>query len=169
VDPEQSALPPQPSRLPDLGPRGEGWVVIQALLLALLALAGASGPAWGDPWLITGRLAGAILVVTGLLVAVLGFLGLRENLTAVPRPVEGGHLVDTGVYGLVRHPIYTGIILVAAGWGLVTASPPALVVALGLGFFFDLKARREEAWLVAVYPAYAAYRRRVRKLVPFLY
>jgi protein-S-isoprenylcysteine O-methyltransferase Ste14 len=169
VDPEPSALPPQPSRLPDLGPRGEGWVVIQALLLALLALAGASGPAWGDPWLITGRLAGAILVVTGLLVAVLGFLGLRENLTAVPRPVEGGHLVDTGVYGLVRHPIYTGIILVAAGWGLVTASPPALVVALGLGFFFDLKARREEAWLVAVYPAYAAYRRRVRKLVPFLY
>jgi protein-S-isoprenylcysteine O-methyltransferase Ste14 len=143
--------------------------VIQALLLALLAFAGASGPAWGDPWLITGRLAGAILVVTGLLVAGLGFLGLRENLTAVPRPVEGGHLVDTGVYGLVRHPIYTGIILVAAGWGLVTASPPALVVALGLGFFFDLKARREEAWLVAAYPAYAAYRRRVRKLVPFLY
>jgi protein-S-isoprenylcysteine O-methyltransferase Ste14 len=38
-----------------------------------------------------------------------------------------------------------------------------------LGCFFDLKARREEAWLLAAYPAYAAYRVRVRKLVPFIY
>jgi protein-S-isoprenylcysteine O-methyltransferase Ste14 len=35
--------------------------------------------------------------------------------------------------------------------------------------FFDLKARREEAWLLAAYPGYAAYRRRVRKLFPFVY
>ena len=35
--------------------------------------------------------------------------------------------------------------------------------------FFDVKARREEAWLVAAYPAYEDYRRRVRKLLPFIY
>ena len=157
------------ARLPDLGPRGEGWVVIQVVLFGVLALAGTAGPAWGDPWLAVGRVAGALLIGAGILVAGLGFVGLRENLTAVPRPVEGGRLVDTGVYGLVRHPIYTGIILAAVGWGLVTASPPALVVALGLGVFFDLKSRREEAWLLAAYPAYADYRRRVRKLVPLVY
>jgi protein-S-isoprenylcysteine O-methyltransferase Ste14 len=43
------------------------------------------------------------------------------------------------------------------------------VVALGLGLFFDLKSRREEAWLLGAYPAYADYRRRVRKLVPLVY
>jgi protein-S-isoprenylcysteine O-methyltransferase Ste14 len=102
-------------------------------------------------------------------IAALGLLGLRENLTAVPRPVEGGRLVDTGVYGLVRHPIYTGIIAAAVGWGLLAASPPALVVAIGLGIFFDLKSRREEAWLLDAYPAYAGYRRRVRKLIPLVY
>ncbi len=99
----------------------------------------------------------------------LGLVGLRENLTVVPRPIEGGRLIDSGVYGMVRHPIYTGIITAALGWGLATASPAALVSAVLLGAFFDLKARREEAWLLAAYPGYAAYRARVRKLVPFIY
>jgi protein-S-isoprenylcysteine O-methyltransferase Ste14 len=160
--------PPSPG-LPDLGPRGEGWVAIQLVLFVLLALAGAAGPAWGDPWLAAGRVAGVLLGGVGLVVIVLGLLGLRENLTAVPRPVAGGRLIDTGIYGIVRHPIYTGIVAAAAGWGLVTASPAALAGALGLGVFFDLKSRREEAWLLAAYPAYADYRSRVRKLIPFVY
>jgi len=153
-----------PTRLPDLGPRGEGWVAIQAVLYGLLALAGTAGPAWGDPWLVAGRLVGA-----GLVAAALGLVSLREVLTAAPRPVEGGRLIESGIYGLVRHPIYTGIIAAATGFGLVTASLPALLVALAFLLFFDRKARREEAWLLAAYPGYAAYRRRVRKLVPFVY
>lgn len=160
---------PPRTRLPDLGPRGEGWVAIQVVLFALLALAGTVGPAWGDPWLAAGRVAGTILVATGLVIAALGLVGLRENLTAVPRPVAGGRLIESGVYGLVRHPIYTGIIAAAAGWGLVAASSLALLVALAILLFFDAKSRREEAWLLAAYPGYAAYRRRVRKLVPFVY
>ena len=99
----------------------------------------------------------------------LGIVGLRENLTAVPRPVEGGRLIDSGVYGLVRHPIYAGIVTAGIGWGLAMASPAALAASIVLGGFFDLKARREEAWLAAAYPGYAAYQARVRKLVPFIY
>jgi len=165
----RASAPPPGTRLPDLGPRGEGWVAIQVVLFGLLALAGTAGPAWGDPGLTAGRAAGAVLVVAGLAAAVLGLVGLRENLTAVPRPVDGGRLIESGIYGLVRHPIYTGIIAVAGGFGLVTASLPALLVALAFLLFFDLKARREEAWLLAAYPGYAAYRRRVRKLIPFVY
>jgi protein-S-isoprenylcysteine O-methyltransferase Ste14 len=161
--------PVRPSRLPDLGPRGEGWVAIQFVLLGLLALASTLGPAWGDPWLAIGRAVGAVHLVAGLLVAGLGLIGLRENLTPVPRPVAGGRLVAHGVYGLVRHPIYAGIILASVGWGLLAASPAALLVAAGIAVFFDLKSRREEAWLLETYPGYAEYRRRVRKLLPFLY
>ncbi|MFH0750747.1 MAG: hypothetical protein V2B17_02825, partial [Chloroflexota bacterium] len=94
-----AAGPPPRTRLPDLGPRGEGWVVIQAVLFGLLALAGTAGPAWGDPWLVAGRLAGAVLVGAGLVAGLLGLVGLRENLTAVPRPVEDGRLIESGIYG----------------------------------------------------------------------
>jgi protein-S-isoprenylcysteine O-methyltransferase Ste14 len=144
-------------------------VAIQFVLFVALALAGTLGPAWGDPWLAIGRVVGAVLIGTGVVVAGLGLLGLRENLTAVPRPVADGRLIDTGVYGLVRHPIYSGIVLAAVGWGLVAASAAAVLVAVLLGVFFDLKSRREEAWLLAAYPAYADYGRRVRKLIPYLY
>lgn len=144
-------------------------MAIQFGLFVLIALAGTAGPAWGDPWLTAGRAAGGVLLGAGIVVAGLGLLGLRENLTAVPRPIDGGHLIDTGVYRVVRHPIYGGIIAAAFGWGVAMASPAALLAAAGLGVFFDVKARREEAWLLAAYPAYAEYQARVRKLVPFLY
>ena len=157
------------ARLPSLGPRGEGWVALQVVGFAFVGITGLLGPAWGEPWRAVGLASGGGLVIVGAVIAVLGVVGLRENLTAVPRPIEGGRLVDTGVYGMVRHPIYTGIVTAAVGWGLATASPAALVAAAMLGAFFDLKARREEAWLLAAYPGYAAYRARVRKLVPFIY
>lgn len=144
-------------------------MALQVVGFAAVGAAGLLRPAWGDPWRIAGEVAGVGLVLLGAVIAVLGVLGLRENLTAVPRPIEGGRLIDTGVYGLVRHPIYTGIITAAIGWGLATASPAALLAAVLLGVFFDLKSRREEAWLLAAYPGYAAYRARVRKLVPLIY
>jgi len=159
-----------PERLPDLGPRGEGWVVIQFVLFGLLGLAGMLGPDWGEPWLAVGRALGAVLLAAGLLLVVLGLVQLRPaNLAAVPHPRPGGWLVETGVYALVRHPVYSGLIAAAIGWSLLRASVAALALALVLALFFDLKARREERWLAAAYPAYADYRRRVRKLVPFLY
>ena len=44
-----------------------------------------------------------------------------------------------------------------------------IVLALLVLAWFDLEARREEAWLAARHPDYAAYRTRTRKFVPFLY
>ena len=157
------------TRLPALGPHGEGWFAIQVMLLALALGAGLTGPAWSGAWRPTGAVIGIGLMTVGAALLLLGSSGLRANLTPFPRPRPGGRLVDAGVYGLIRHPIYAGVSVGTAGWSLVMASPAALGVAALLLAFFDLKARREEAWLVAEYPGYAAYRRRVRKLVPFVY
>lgn len=156
-------------RLPDLGPRGEGWVAVQLVLLGFSFAAGFVGPVLSGGWRSAGLAAGVLVMAAGGLLVLVGSLGLRENLTPFPRPRSGGRLVATGAYAIVRHPIYTGVVASAVGWALATASPAALVVAGLLLGFFDLKSRREEAWLLAAYPGYAAYRRRVRKLVPFLY
>lgn len=157
------------STLPSLGPRGEGWVVLQFVLLGLVALAGTLGPAWDGTARVVTTLAGAILLAAGGVLAARGLLDLRDALTPLPHPRDGSELVETGTYALVRHPIYGGIVLGAAGYGLVTASPAALLGAIVLLAFFRLKSAREEAWLAARYATYEAYRARTRRMIPYIY
>jgi protein-S-isoprenylcysteine O-methyltransferase Ste14 len=112
------------------------------------------------------RVVGLALVVVGALTLVAGIAFLGGSLTPFPRPVEDGALRQDGVYRLVRHPMYGGVIVMAVGWALAT-TPLSLAGALALGAFLELKSRREEGWLLEHYPGYAEYRRRTRwKFVP---
>jgi protein-S-isoprenylcysteine O-methyltransferase Ste14 len=156
------------TRLPALGPRGEGWVVLQFVVLGLVGLAGTVGPAWDGPARTAGTVAGIALLGAGGLLALRGLFDLRAALTPLPHPRAGAKLVDTGAYRLARHPIYGGLVLGAAGFGLVTASPLALAGSAALLGFFRLKSEREEAWLEAHYPGYPAYRARTRRMVPWV-
>lgn len=154
------------------GQRGEWYVVAQFFLFGLIFVAPfVTRPflPWPDGWTTAARIIGLALLGTGLLLALAGVLSLGNNLTAVPRPKEGAQMVESGAYRLVRHPIYSGIILGAWGWGFFMASGIALLLALLLFFFFDVKSRREEQWLAETYENYAGYQQRVRKLIPFLY
>lgn len=155
-------------RLPDLGPRGEGWVLVQGILFVLVFMAGTLPAAWDGPARVVTVVAGGILIAIGAVLAVRGVLDLGGSLTAVPKPRADGSLVETGVYGRARHPIYGGIVLAAVGWGLACASPMALLLAgVLLGFFF-LKSTREEAWLSERFAGYPEYRTRTRRFIPFV-
>ena len=158
------------TRLPSLGPRGEGWVVVQVVLLWLAI---AVGVGWNGAWSGAMRwVTTAVAVVVGVgggALLVRGVTDLGSAMTPMPRPRDGATLVESGAYGLVRHPVYGGIVLLAVGWGLLLASPAALLMALVLLGFFRLKSEREEAWLQARYPGYDAYRRRTRRMIPFVY
>lgn len=154
---------------PDLGPRGEGWFVVQVALLAAVGLTGGLGPNWFGVPRSLGLVVGAGLIGIGGLLAMRGVIDLRENLTVFPRPLAGARLVDTGAYRLARHPIYGGLILGALGWGLATASLVALGVAVVLALFFRLKSGREEIWLADQFDGYDAYRARTRRFVPWLF
>jgi protein-S-isoprenylcysteine O-methyltransferase Ste14 len=156
-------------RLPDLGARGEGWVLIQLALLGLIVVAGAAGPAWSGIPRVVGCAVGGAMIGCGGILTLRGVQDLRENLTPFPKPLPEARLVEKGAYRLVRHPIYGGLILGAVGWGLLTASLPALTGALVLAVFFDLKSRREEVWLSAKFEGYAVYRSRTRRLLPWIW
>jgi protein-S-isoprenylcysteine O-methyltransferase Ste14 len=77
--------------------------------------------------------------------------------------------VTHGAYGFVRHPIYSAVIIGAAGLGLITENWLRLAITVLLVIFFDSKARVEERWLEEKYPNYAAYKTRVKKLIPWVY
>ncbi len=156
------------SGLPSLGSRGEGWVIIQAILLAALAAAGLLGPTWIDAPRLATTIAGTILLILGATLAIRATRDLREALTPLPYPRDDAELVETGVYALVRHPIYGGLIVAGLGWACLTASFAAIGLTGVLLTFFELKARREEIWLVERFPAYAAYRDRTRRFIPWI-
>jgi protein-S-isoprenylcysteine O-methyltransferase Ste14 len=158
------------SSLPSLGPRGEGWVVIQGVILVGICLAGLTEtPFSGDSWTAVSAV-GLIVMLGGGALAVLGVLHLGRSLTALPHPRDGSRLVEAGVYRLVRHPIYGGLVIGSLGYGLVMQAPVTAVVGSSvLLVFFRLKSAREEAWLEARYEGYAAYRARTRRIIPFIY
>ncbi len=157
------------SSLPSLGPRGEGWVVLQGALLVAEAGAGLAGPAVEGGVRVSLLVVGLAGIGLGGLLALRGVVDLREALTPLPHPRDGASLVDTGSYALVRHPIYGGIVIASLGWGLATASVAAVAGAAVILAFFRLKSAREEAWLAERYPGYDAYRTRTRRILPFVY
>ena len=151
--------------------RGEWYFVVQLVLFGLILLAplGPGQPAWPAAISLPARAVGLLLAVAGGALGLAGLLGLGRNLSVLPHPKDDAELVQDGAYGLVRHPIYAGLIIGALGWSLLTNSLLALALSVGLLVFFDIKSRREERQLLARFPAYADYRRRVRKFFPFLY
>jgi protein-S-isoprenylcysteine O-methyltransferase Ste14 len=158
-----------PPSSPWTGSRGEAYVVIQLVLVALVAFGPRTCPglpAWHGS---ATSVAGVALLAIGVLLATAGIGALGRNLTAAPRPKPGATLVERGPYRFVRHPMYAGAVLAAFGWALAVHGPLTLAYAAVLFAFFDAKARREERWLREEIPGYAAYERRVRKLIPFIY
>ena len=155
--------------LPQLGRRGGGWVALQVLLIAAIAVAGFLGPRWPQSARLWLAIASAPFWLAGAGLFVAGSSRLGRLLTPFPKPASGGTLREDGAYGLVRHPIYGSVLILAPAFALVT-SPLVFAVWVVAAAFLDTKRRREEAWLLEQYAGYADYRRRVRrKFIPFVW
>ncbi|MEG4113556.1 MULTISPECIES: isoprenylcysteine carboxylmethyltransferase family protein [unclassified Microcoleus] len=154
--------------------RGEYLVLLQGALLAgfaILPVYQLPGFKIQSPQLLfylSWTLA-SILSLSGLIFIIKALIDLGKNLTPLPYPREDGKLVQTGVYGIVRHPLYSGLILAALGWTIFQLSISHLIASAILIIFFDIKANREETWLTEKYPAYSEYSQQVKKLIPGIY
>ncbi len=155
--------------MPRLGPRGEGWVALQLALFGLIALAGYADLKGRQNLVGVRELTGTLVAGAGVVIALGSAAALRHALTPFPKPVPGNEMVESGPYGRVRHPIYSGVVLAALGWSLLSGSWPAAALSSVLAVLFDAKSRREEDWLSEAHPGYAAYRLRTRRFIPGVY
>ena len=155
--------------LPALGPRGEGWVALQTILFVAIIGSGYVGVYWPSSAESYLAVLGIIAAMGGAVLLLLGALTLGRGFTPLPRPHPRSRLRQHGVYRLARHPIYGGVLLLALGWSLAEA-PLGLIPTALLWVLFELKSRREEAWLVERYPEYEAYRERTpRRFIPLVW
>jgi protein-S-isoprenylcysteine O-methyltransferase Ste14 len=142
-------------------------VVIAAFAILLVRLGAFQGfGANADPWRAGIGLA---LFASGLGLAVWARIHLGRNWGTPMTQKEDPELVTSGPYHLVRHPIYSGILL--AGVGTATALSWVWLPAVALaGVYFIYSATVEERYLAEQFPdAYPAYRRSTRMLVPLVF
>ena len=110
---------------------------------------------------------GLVLMVAGTAVNVLGRVTLGGQWGDHVVLYQDHALVDTGVFRWVRHPLYASLIWMACGAALIFRNLAALLATLGVFLpAMVYRARQEESALSALFPGYAAYRRRTGMLVP---
>lgn len=114
--------------------------------------------------------AGFLLFIIGFLIFIIAVKQLGVAFTPVVTPVKNAQLVTSGIYGIVRHPIYTGLITLAIGWSIFWGSPFSFITSFGLIIFFHFKTKKEETLLSKKYPEYTKYKAKVKnKIIPFIY
>lgn len=152
---------PAPFRLPPVA--AWGLVAAQFLFLILLGFM-----PWGSLWPrdISTLVIGLVLVALGVGIALAAGGALGRTLTPSPIPKADGQLVTGGVYALVRHPIYSGLLVLGLGLVVIGASVLHLLAWVALLSILMTKSRFEERMLADHYPGYREYAARVGRLVP---
>jgi protein-S-isoprenylcysteine O-methyltransferase Ste14 len=152
------------------------WVWGQTILMLVILVAAPLLPRYvnlGDADFLLNRVdpvwirwLGAILIATGAGLAVWGVRSLGPSLTPGIEPLPTGTLITTGPYAHVRHPIYTGVVLLLTGYALSWSNwTMAVLVALLTRSYFQAKAKAEERWLMRRFPEYQSYMRYVQRRV----
>ncbi len=136
------------------------FLMAQALFLNLLPITNQPGAV---------RTAGIILFSLGLVMSVTGRLQLGRNWSDLEdaQVLERHHLVTHGIYRYVRHPIYSGDLMLLAGlefalnsWLVFLMIIPLVVVIRNV--------HREEAELTGAFSGYGSYTRQSKRFIPFV-
>jgi protein-S-isoprenylcysteine O-methyltransferase Ste14 len=112
---------------------------------------------------------GLLMVIAGLAFAVWARMHLGRNWSGTVTVKENHELIRSGPYAIVRHPIYTGLLLAILGTAVVLGEWRGLLAFCFLTIAFLLKLRREERFMEESFPdTYPSYRAQVPALIPLL-
>ncbi len=115
-------------------------------------------------------LVGLILILSGYGLMFTALFTLRKNYSSTLVIREDHQLITHGVYRYVRHPIYLGVLIVAAGFTVLAGSLRGFLIMALLLPILLVRIRLEERLLLAAFgEQYQRYQNRTRKLIPFLY
>jgi protein-S-isoprenylcysteine O-methyltransferase Ste14 len=141
-------------------------IVIVALVYVLIRVGAFRGHGLNrEPWLAA---VGLVCFVCGLAFAVWARLHIGRNWGTPMTQKNEPELVTSGPYRLVRHPIYSGILVAGVGTAVALGWMWLAVVGLA-GIYFVYSATVEERYLTEQFPdTYPSYKRSTKMLVPFV-
>lgn len=134
-----------------------------------MQVAGLAYLAATGPWK-AQRIDFQIWELSGLFLALAGLVGLSwHSFSIFPEPKAHGRFVQSGVYAIIRHPMYAGILVICVTLVWEFWSWPRGAVALLLLVVFVLKILLEEKYMEVRFPGYTIYQKRTNRLIPFLW
>ena len=114
--------------------------------------------------------AGLAIMILGLAFTVWARVHLGRLWSGAVTLKEGHELIRSGPYGIVRHPIYTGLVAASVGTALARGTISAIFGLVLICVVCLIKIRAEERLMTEQFPdAYRDYRREVRALIPFVW
>lgn len=153
--------------------KGRIWYLFMLVCGAYLVFSKDVGVSWLNLALFPVHenlaISGFVLACVGILFSIWARLILGSNWSGAVTIKQNHTLIQRGPYRIVRHPIYTGILLSLMGtvlqYGLMRSLLGWLLVGLGL----KMKSLMEEQFMIQRFgEEYTAYRQHVRALIPFL-
>ena len=147
--------------------KGNLLVLGQFILIALLIVVPSSGLNTGvfSTFLVAISL---ISMFLGIVILGLSALALGKSLTAHPIPGKNAVLVTDGLYRFVKHPIYSGLILLSFGLTIAGGFFPHAIFFVALVVLLNYKASFEEKLLASAYAGYAEYSKKTGRFIPRL-
>lgn len=145
-------------------------ILVQAVLVLVFRrwLAGhGGGVVW--PQTITTNILADLATIAGLILIIQSHRALGRNWSYQVVIQENHELIEKGPYAYIRHPLYSGVLLMLTGMALYCGRRVCIIVFLYCFFGVYFKAQMEERLLAKTFPAYAEYKRRTKALVPFIW
>jgi protein-S-isoprenylcysteine O-methyltransferase Ste14 len=152
----------------DVGNQDEKWLVAPILLTCLIV--------FGRSLYVRGLLRltlsciGLPIMLVGLFAMGNSFYELRGNNCVLASPAKDHSITSGGMFAVIRHPFYGGIIMLCMGLSLFHLNAENLMLSIFLSISLDSVATIEEKYLLYRYPtAYRKYCVGKRKLIPFVH
>ena len=105
---------------------------------------------------------GFLIIIIALIIMLRAIKDLGSNLSPFPKPVKNGHLITTGSYRFMRHPIYYSLILISFGIFLTKLSFYYLCLTISLALIIKFKIILEEKYLNNKFKNYLHYKNKVK-------
>lgn len=135
-------------------------VFIQFLCIGILAATGK---------IIPSNIYLTILILISLILALWAMVIMKFYFNAAPEVLQGAELRTQGPYRLIRHPMYTSLLGLGGAWIIDDFTYFRLAIFIILLVNQIVKLNYEEKFLIEKFPEYKDYKKKTKKLFPFIY
>lgn len=136
------------------------FVLIQFICIGIIAFTGK---------IIPGNRIIFIVIIFFLFIGLWAIAVMKFNFNVAPEIIKGTNLITSGPYKLIRHPMYSSVLGITAGWLIDEFSYFRILIWLILFIDLIFKMQYEEKILTNTFHDYYIYKNKTKKIIPYIF